>query len=522
MENLYRRYLNWLVRHRWVSVLALVVVFGGSIVQGGKLFSKFTLFPASGLTGVNVRLEVERNTPIDKTAELTNLLSQKLEAASDGDFDSIYANVGSVTTGGAGGSRQSGSHLAAISIIFTSDPDFIYREKKLLKTMKQITADFSKDYKVSTSLTITRPGPPVGKPIQFQITSRNFQESRAIARELEEAFKQIEGVSSIETDADGDTKSYRIHINNNLAVSEGVDPNLLSRTIFAASTGIVTSEILRNNDKVEILVGLDKNKPADIEDILQLKVRNRSGQAVAIGVFAKAVSETGPSSIQRLDGIKTLTLFGEVDDNVISGKEANQRIQPALAQIRANYKNAKITTAGGERERIETLVDTMKLYGLATLMIFMAISLSFQSFIYPFLVLLAIPFGLVGVVWSLSLHNTPLSLMGLVGIVGLSGVVVNVSIIMLSFVQQELKQGATLEDALVKAGVRRLRPIVITTLTTLIGLLPSIYGLGGIDTFVQPLSLVLGWGLAFATAISLLFLPGVLAFFKFIVPSQKP
>jgi len=520
-EKVYRRYLNWSVRHRWVAVVALFLIAVASVMQGGKLFSQFTLFPATGLTGASVRLEVKRNTPIAKTAELANVLSKRLEAVSGGDFDSLYANVGQVRTGGGDGSRQNGSHLAAVTIVFTSDSDFIEREKKLIGDMRRVTTNFAKEFGVYASLSISRPGPPVGKPIQFQITSRNFDESKQIAAQLEAGFRQIKGVSSIETDADGDTRSYRILIDNNLAVAEGVDPNLLARTIFAASTGVVTSEILRNNDKVEILVGVNRDLDSQIADILKLKVRNRVGQAVAIGVFAKAVEEKGASSIQRLDGVKTLTLFGEVDEKVISGKQANIQIQPTLKDIKAKFPNATISTGGGEKERIETLKDTMRLYGLAILLIFMAISLSFQSLVYPFLVLLAIPFGLVGVVWSLSLHNTPLSLMGLVGVVGLSGVVVNVSIILLSFVQQELKSGASLPEAVVNAGVRRLRPIVITTITTLIGLAPSIYALGGADPFVQPISLVLGWGLAFATAISVLFLPSLIAFFTMITPKSE-
>ena len=188
--------------------------------------------------------------------------------------------------------------------------------------------------------------------------------------------------------------------------------------------------------------------------------------------------------------------------------------------MRQEFPTAQITTGGGEKERIDTLKDTMKLYLLALVMIFMVISLAFQSILYPFLVLLVIPFGLVGVVWSLSLHNTPLSLMGLIGVVGLSGVVVNISIILLSFIKQELAQGASLQDAIANAGVRRLRPIVITTLTTLIGLIPSIYGIGGVDTFVQPLALVLGWGLAVATFLSVTILPALISIIKFIEPKR--
>ena len=517
IEPKYTKYLNWSIRNRWLMLIIFIGIFGGSMAQMGNLFSRFTLFPATGLTGLNIRMEVARNTPIEKTAEVSNILSKRLEAISGGDFDSLYAEVGEVITGGAGGSRQNGSHLAQISIIFPSDSSFIEREKALVANIRQVCKDFSLEFDAKTSVSISRPGPPIGKPIQFQITGRDFEESKQVAERLKQSISTIDGVNSLETDVDGNTKKYRFIIDNNLAVAEGVDPTKISRTIFAASTGIVTSEILKNNEKVELLVGIADDPTRTVEQILDLRVRNRIGQAVPIKVFVSVNEELGPSSIQRLDGVRTITLFGEVDEKVTSGKLANDQIAPMVAELSKSFKSVKIETGGGERDRLETLKDTMRLYILAVLMIFMVISLSFNSLLYPFLVLLAIPFGLIGVVWSLTLHNTPLSLMGLIGVVGLSGVVVNVSIIMLSFIQEEIKKGRSLTEAIVRSGRRRLRPILITTL---IGLLPSIYGAGGFDPFVQPIALVLGWGLAVATFFSVFFLPAFISFWT--VLERKP
>ena len=163
----------------------------------------------------------------------------------------------------------------------------------------------------------------------------------------------------------------------------------------------------------------------------------------------------------------------------------------------------------------------MKLYGLAIILIFMVISLTFQSVIYPMLILLTLPMGFSGVIWALVLHGKPLSLMGVIGMVGLSGVVVNVSIILLKFIQEELKKGMDIKTAIINAGVKRLRPIVITTVSTLLGLIPAIYGIGGIDNFVQPIALVLGWGLFMATFLTLLFLPAIISFFTILDRQER-
>ena len=122
--------------------------------------------------------------------------------------------------------------------------------------------------------------------------------------------------------------------------------------------------------------------------------------------------------------------------------------------------------------------------------------------------------GLSGVVWALVLHGKSLTIMGVIGVVGLSGVVVNVSIIFLKFIQDRIKDGLSFNDAIIDSGKSRLRPVLMTTISTLIGLLPTIYGVGGVDTFVQPIALVLGWGLFVATILTLFALPAITSFFK--------
>lgn len=520
-ELLYERYLNWSMSKRNILTLLISVFFVFSLFQGKKIFERFSLFPSEGLDGLSVRVELDKNVPVSKTKQMVKELSSKLEEVSEGTFDNVIATLGSVTTGGSSGSRQNGSHLASIQVTFTSDPDFINKEKKILKNINQVVDQFKIEKKIKASITLDRPGPPVGKPIQLQVTSRDFAFGEKVINEIKKELLKIEGVHSLETDLDGDTVNYRIVVDNELAVSEGVDPAKISRTIFTASTGRVTSEILKNNEKVEILLGISPLDTEAVDHILMLKVRNQNGQAVPLSTFVKINKETGPSSIQRLNGLRTITLFGEVKDQIITGKEANAKIAPFIKKLKNKYKTISIETGGGEKDRLNAVKDTMRLYGIAIILIFMTISLTFQSVIYPFLVLTAIPMGLAGVVWSLVIHGKSLTIMGIIGVVGLSGVVVNVSIILLKFVQDRLHQGAEFRAAIIEAGVSRLRPIVMTTLSTLIGLLPTIYGVGGVDTFVQPIALVLGWGLFVATILTIFFLPAFLSYFTILTKIER-
>jgi multidrug efflux pump subunit AcrB len=521
IEANYEKYINWSIHKRWWLVAFLMVFTLISGAQGKKIFERFSLFPAEGLEGLSVRLELEQNGPLLKTKNAVKELSKKLIAVSEGTFDNIYSDLGSVRTGGSGGSRQNGAHLAMINVSFTTDPDFIYKEKRIMNQINKVVDTYEKETGHNTSVTLDRPGPPIGKPIQLQVTSRDFDFGTQIVEQVKTELLTIDGVHSIETDLDGDNIRYRVLVNNELAVSEGVDPTKISRTIFSSTTGVVASEILKNNEKIEILLALEKPVNEPVESLLDLKVRNDSGQAVPLRAFVEIVKESGPSSIQRLDGIRTITLFGEVKEDIVTGKEANAKIAPYISKLQKENKTISIVTGGGEKDRLKALEDTMRLYLLAIVLIFMTISLTFQSIIYPFLVLLAIPMGLSGVIWSLVLHGKSLSIMGIIGIIGLSGVVVNVSILLLKFIQNRLHDGVPFQQAIVEAGVSRLRPIIMTTISTLIGLLPTIYGVGGVDTFVQPIALVLGWGLFVAASMTLLFLPAIMSFFPILAKVEK-
>ena len=520
IEDKYKKYISWTIKWRGLMVLLLIALFTISGLQGKKIFQKFSLFPSEGLDGLSVRIELSKNTPIAKTKEKVKLLSTQLLKVSDGTFDTLTSDIGQVTTGGRSGSRQNGSNLAMVNVHFVSDANFIYKERKILKDIRSVVQNFQETHNVKTSITLDRPGPPIGKPIQFQITSRDFKLGESIVQDIKSKLEEIKGVNSVESDLDGDTVSYRAKIDNNKAIIAGVDPSKISKTIFSATTGLVATEILKNNEKVEILLSLHDSSKVSIEKVLDLKVRNQKGIAVALRSFVNLEKETSPSSIQRLNGLRTITLFGEVDDKVVTGKEVNVEIAPYINKLRSENQSISIEVGGGEKDRMNALKDTMRLYILAIILIFMVISLSFDSVLYPFLVLTTIPMGLSGVIWSLVVHGKSLTLMGIIGIVGLSGVVVNVSILFLKFIQDEIDEGIEFYEAIVEAGSSRLRPIVMTTLSTLIGLLPTIYGVGGVDTFVQPIALVLGWGLFVATSLSLLFLPSLVSCFRYFLAKK--
>lgn len=152
----------------------------------------------------------------------------------------------------------------------------------------------------------------------------------------------------------------------------------------------------------------------------------------------------------------------------------------------------------------------VRAFGIAALLIFMILVLTFQSFLQPILVLIALPLGFIGVVFALLIHGKPLSFMSMLGIIALAGVIVNNAIVYIDFFNSRRKEGLDIDDALVDAASTRLRPIILTSLTTVLGLFPTAYGIGGSDGFVATLALALGWGLLFGSCLTVLVFPAIL------------
>lgn len=522
LEDLYEKYLKWSFKYpKWINLFLIVFLFV-SAFQGLNLFRKFTLFPARGLKGVNIRMELSPNSPLEETEKYAKKLSGLLKKGHEDVFEGLYATIGQAKIGGSYfGSRKTVPNIAMIKILFTSDPSFIKKEKKVFVEIQRRVKKFSDKTGIFTSLNIFRPGPPVGKPIQLQVTSRSKKDRRESVELLKAELSKIKGVQSLETDENEEYKKHRIIIDHNLALSEGINPLHLSQSIFSASTGSVVNEALIENEKVELLVGLSKNENFNSKQILNLKLRNKRGQAMPIHSFTKIKEELSPASIQRWNRLNVTTLLGEVDEDVISGKEANEKIKPLIEKLTKEKSGLRIEAGGEEKESKKALQNLVPLYFLALLLIFFILSLSFDSLCLPLLILMTIPMGISGMIWALTFHGQVLSLMSLIGTVGLSGVVVNNSIILFKTFQENMKKERNIEKALILSSLRRLRPIILTSFTTLFGLFPSIYGLGlGIDSLIQPVTLVIGWGLFTSTLLILLSLP-TLSLFVFSLKLTK-
>ena len=249
--------------------------------------------------------------------------------------------------------------------------------------------------------------------------------------------------------------------------------------------------------------------------LAQIKVPNKGGYLTPLSKIATLENHPGFTAIRHKQGFRIVSVTASIDQKLTSSLKLNKQIKAAEHIWLGDLKNKIKVNYGGENEKNqESFADLISAFLFALVAIFFIFAIQFNSLGYPLAVMLAIPFGIVGIIISFYLHDLfwkpmPLSFFSTMGMVALTGVVVNSSLVLLVFAQRMIKQGMDVGEAIFTAGRRRLRAVILTASTTVVGLLPTAYGWGGMDPFVSPMALALSWGLIFSTVFTLITVPVV-------------
>jgi|GEM_PF-359075 len=356
-------------------------------------------------------------------------------------------------------------------------------------------------------------GPPVGAPVQFEIRGDDFEELRSVSRQVKEILSGVEGVYDIRDNQEEGKQEFHVQINEARAAMAGVSVTQIASTIQTFFEGRVASSIKEADEEIDIRVILPENYRNSLDSLKQVKVRNNFGNLVPITELAWFEKKDGVSLISHSDFIRTIYIKANIDENRNSSVRVNTELMSKTKAIREAHPNLTFK-AGGEYEDTQ---DSMKDLGfsflIAVLGIMIILVLMFGNMRHPRVVMMAIPLGLVGVIFTFFIHkvfwipNLTLSFLATFGIIGLAGVVVNDAIVLVDYINKLRAQGKSRDQAVVEAGTTRLRAVLLTTITTLFGLLPTAYGIGGDDPFLKPMALTIAWGLTFATLITLIVIP---------------
>ncbi len=367
-------------------------------------------------------------------------------------------------------------------------------------------------------------GPPVGKPLVLNIVGNDNKKREEIAAMFRDELKGLH-VTDIETDFQKGKEELRIIPRYDLIAVANLNSAAVASTIRTAIDGTIVDYLHTPEEKIPFRVMLDGKWKNYHDPLKGLYVKNPFNRLVPVKSLVKTVKGFSQQNIYHYNGDRSNTISGNVDLSKSSPKRVYNILKERHAGFESRYPGFKLII-GGEAEKSATLFTHLVIsIILAVVGIYFILVIQFNSLFQPFMIILAIPFGLVGLMIAFALHGMDISMLALVGILGYAGVVVNDSLIMIDFINRifqgeniELKgerskakkqvAGSEINKAIVRGAVLRLRPILLTTLTTVAGLVPTAYGIiGGIDSFISPMVMAMAWGLLIGTIATLLVIP---------------
>ncbi|NQT94906.1 MAG: efflux RND transporter permease subunit [Candidatus Omnitrophica bacterium] len=508
----YTKVVEKAIRNKWkvffsvsatmmVSIILIILAFIGK----GPL--KFIIFPSAGINYFFVRAEAPIGTPLQRTNELIAPVEEIVSQIPQGEMDAFVTSVGKIQEDRHDPFAGQASNLAQIAV-------YLKPEQDRQKTVDEIIAEVrerTKDIKGFIDLRFDKPesGPPVGKAVEARIRGEDFDTLDKISFEYMDYLKAIDGTADIAWDHKPGKEEIRIKVDNEKAQAAGLSVAQVAKTVRGVFEGAIATKIkpVKAEEETDVTVMFPKSSASDINVFKNILVRNRTGKLILLEKIATIEKVPGTTTINHLNGKRVVTASCNVDTEKITSLEINKLLQKKFKDLSDRYIGYSVKYGGEQEETLDSMMSLLKAFLCAMLIIYLVLASFFKSLIQPLVVMLAIPFGLIGVVFAFLVHFMPFSFMSIMGMIGLSGIVVNDSIVLVDFINRLRREGMNRYDSIIKAGQMRLRPVILTTVTTAGGLSTVAYGIGGKDPFLVPMALSIAWGLIFATALTLVVIP---------------
>ncbi len=504
----YLTYLRKAIRFRYGVALLLVVMFVGTL-GFAKSKMKFILFPPDGIEIFFVRFEAPLGTSLLQLEELVKPIEAEIKKLPNNELDVFLTKLGIAQQNPNDPNTSRGSHVGQIAVYLTPETERTRIAGDIMNDLREKVGKQAGLTKVSFER--VQNGPPVGKPVSVGVRGTNYEDIVLAVQALKEKIRQLNGVKDVEDDYTLGKEEIRVKVDPVEAASAGLSVAQVGSSVRAAYDGIVASSISELDEEIDLRVSLDSAKQKNEESLSQLRVPNRNNNLVYLNTIAKFESGQSLASFNHEANQRQIKVSADVDTNVTSSQAANAEIRKFLPELNAKFPNVRIAFGGEDEDTQESMKSLIFTFGSALFGILFTLILLYQNILQPLLILITIPLGIIAVIWAFYFNGLPLSFMGTLGIISLAGVIVNNAIIFVDFVNQERAAGKDRYESIYESAKLRVRPIFLTTVTTVMGLLPTAYGIGGLDKFVVPIAMALGWGLAFGSVLTVFFFPAILS-----------
>ncbi|MCT4507685.1 MAG: efflux RND transporter permease subunit [Tepidibacter sp.] len=509
MSRAYGKLLDYVLHHRKTTVFIAILIFVSSIALVGAVGGEF--FPAEDEGSFNVKIETPFGTTLEESDKVVKEVEKIVENIPE--KDKIFSTVG-----GSSGFSNTASNSSNVNVVLVNQKERKRSTAEIVNEVrKEVESIPGAKIKVSEASSMGGGGGS-SAAIGIQIKGDDLETLRSVGSDIEGILKKIPGTAEVTSDMEDGNPEARVVINREVASFYKVTASDVANTIKSSIDGSKATTFKLDGDEIDVDVSLGDAVKDSIEDVKQIHITSQNGEIVPLGQIAHIEYGNAPTQISRINQVRTATISSQLDGRDL--KSVTDDIKNELE----NYNMPSGYTyefTGQQQDMVEAFSSLGLALILSVIIVYMVLASQFESLIHPFTVMLSVPFALSGGFIGLFVTGRALSVPALIGVIMLSGIVVNNAIVLVDYINQLRESGMDRKEAIVKAGFTRFRPILMTTLTTVLGLIPLALGIGEGASTQAPMATVVIGGLTLSTVLTLAFIPVIYSIFDDLVTKIK-
>lgn len=494
IDDLYRRVLVFATRRKAIVVIVTVVFFIGTLALVPTLGMEF--FGGMDEGQITLNITMPKGTLLEETSAATDKVLAKIEDIPE--VQDVFVTVGS---GGGVMSMGGGSDSSSITLKLVPILERKRSVEEIGEDLRLRTKDIpGTEISVSASSSMSMGG----SGIDLVVYGDDAARLEEIVEDMKAIVETVDGTREVTTSMEVGSPEAAIKINRQKASLYGISAAQVASALNTAVSGTTATQFKVDGSEIDVVVRQDPTNINYITDIENLTVQTAAGAAIPLYEISDITTENAPTTLMRQDQSRLVTLSAS-----IYGRDMNSVATDVEAKL-SNYKfpaGYYYEFSGTQEEMVSSFTSLGMALVLSIVLVFMVMAAQFESLLYPFIVLMSIPIALTGGLVGLLVLGLPLSVVGFIGLIMLAGIVVNNAIVLVDYINQLREGGMELIEAVITAGPTRLRPILMTTLTTVLGLMPMMLAVGDGAEMQQPIAAVVVFGLTISTLVTLVFIP---------------
>lgn len=506
-DHFYEKTLRWALHHKRVTVLIAFVIFIGSMALFTKIDTEF--FPEADQSEVNATIELQTGTRVDETLKTTDKVDKivkekfpevKLTSTSTGSDD----EAGFSSLFGAGGTHVISYTMALVPIQ--------ERKKSSQEIAEELRSELAKipeivDYTVSTQQNMGSFG---SNTVDVEIYGYNISETNNVAEELAAKIKNIRGANDVTISRDKSKPELQIILDQGKMMTNGLNTAIVAAAVRNRVSGLTSTRLRQSGDEYDVVVRFKEDARSTLTDIENIGITNPMGQVIRLGEIANIKEFWSPPSIQRKRRERIVTVSFTPYKRSLT--ELQTEVQKAIDGTQLP-SGVMVQISGAIQDQMESFMDIAFLIVISLILVYLVMASQFESLKMPFIIMFSIPFAFSGVAIALFLTNTTLSVISAIGAVMLIGIVVKNAIVLVDFINLMRERGNELYEAVALSGRSRLRPVIMTSATTILGMLPLALSKGSGSELWSPMGIAVIGGLVFSTLVTLVLVPVIYSIF---------